>query len=49
MVSIAGIDSAATWVSASVVCPAMGIIPDHLLAPLDFSHAIPHFIALLEQ
>jgi hypothetical protein len=49
MVPTAGVDGAATWVSASIARPATGVIPDHLLAPLDFSRAIPHFIATLEQ
>ncbi|KAG1798692.1 uncharacterized protein BJ212DRAFT_1305712 [Suillus subaureus] len=49
MVPTVGVDGSATWISASVAHPATGVIPDHLLALLDFSCAIPHFIASHEQ
>ncbi|KAG1887409.1 uncharacterized protein F5891DRAFT_988454 [Suillus fuscotomentosus] len=49
MVATAGVDGSATWISASAARPAAGVIPDHLLTPLDFSRAIPRFIASLEQ
>ncbi|KAG1889563.1 hypothetical protein F4604DRAFT_1674166 [Suillus subluteus] len=49
MIPTAGVDGNATWISASVARPAASVIPDHLLAPLDFSCAIPRFITSLEQ
>ncbi|KAG1847229.1 hypothetical protein F4604DRAFT_1594649 [Suillus subluteus] len=41
MVPTAAVDGSTTWIAASVVHPASGVIADHLLAPLDFSRAIP--------
>lgn len=49
MVPTAAADSSTSWIAASVACPAAGVIADHLLVPLDFSHTIPRFIASLEQ
>lgn len=42
-------DGSTTWIAANAARPASGVIADHLLAPLDFSHAIPRFIASLQQ
>ncbi|KAG1835951.1 hypothetical protein DFJ58DRAFT_623727, partial [Suillus subalutaceus] len=44
MVPTVGPEGATTWTVASAARPATGVIPDHLLAPLDFSRAIPRFI-----
>ncbi|KAG2347096.1 hypothetical protein BDR05DRAFT_945484 [Suillus weaverae] len=49
MVPTAAADSSTTWTAASAACPAAGVITDHLLTPLDFSQAVPRFIASLEQ
>ncbi|KAG1889764.1 uncharacterized protein F5891DRAFT_987233 [Suillus fuscotomentosus] len=49
MVPSAAADGSTSWIAASVARPAAGVIADHLLAPLDFSRAIPRFIASLEQ
>ncbi|KAG1799769.1 uncharacterized protein HD556DRAFT_1305306 [Suillus plorans] len=42
-------DGSTTWIAANAARPASGVIADHLLTPLDFSHAIPRFIASLQQ
>ncbi|KAG2130731.1 hypothetical protein DEU56DRAFT_740482 [Suillus clintonianus] len=49
MVPTAAVDGTTTWTAASAARPAAGVIPDHLLAPLDFSRAVPRFIASLED
>lgn len=49
MVATAGVNGSTTWISTSAARPAAGVIPDHLLSPLNFSHAVPRFIASLEQ
>ncbi|KAG2352860.1 hypothetical protein BDR07DRAFT_1497488 [Suillus spraguei] len=49
MVPMRTSDSFTTWTPASAARPASGIIADHLLDPLDFSHAIPCFINTLEH
>ncbi|KAG2034950.1 hypothetical protein BDR03DRAFT_869042, partial [Suillus americanus] len=49
MVPTVGSEGTTAWTVASAARPAIGVIPDHLLAPLDFSRAIPHFINSLEQ
>jgi hypothetical protein len=49
MVPTTALDGSTSWIAASVARPAAGVIADHLLSPLDFSRAIPRFIASLEQ
>ncbi|KAG1781491.1 hypothetical protein EV702DRAFT_962263, partial [Suillus placidus] len=49
MVPTTALDGSTSWIAASVARPAAGVIADHLLSPLNFSRAIPRFIASLEQ
>ncbi|KAG2142405.1 hypothetical protein DEU56DRAFT_733681, partial [Suillus clintonianus] len=49
LVPTAGADGSTTWTSASASRPAAGVIADHLLSPLDFSRAVPRFIASLQE
>ncbi|KAG1761298.1 hypothetical protein EDD22DRAFT_745372, partial [Suillus occidentalis] len=42
-------DGSTVWTPAGATRPASGLIADHLLTPLDFSHAIPRYISSLEQ
>ncbi|KIK42968.1 hypothetical protein CY34DRAFT_82626 [Suillus luteus UH-Slu-Lm8-n1] len=49
MVPTTALDGSTSWIAASVAHPAAGVIADHLLSPLDFSHVIPRFITSLEH
>lgn len=49
MVPTVAADGSTVWTPAGATCPVSGLIADHLLPPLDFSHAIPRYISSLEQ
>ncbi|KAG1861005.1 hypothetical protein C8R48DRAFT_604753, partial [Suillus tomentosus] len=49
MVPTIGVDGSTVWTAASAARPSTGVITDHLLQPLDFSKAVPHYIDSLEQ
>ncbi|KAG2087592.1 hypothetical protein BD769DRAFT_1372955 [Suillus cothurnatus] len=49
LVPTAAADGTTSWLPAGATRPSSAVTADHLLAPLDFTHAIPHYIASLEQ
>ncbi|KAG2369308.1 hypothetical protein BDR07DRAFT_1477316 [Suillus spraguei] len=49
MVPTTAADGSTPWISANGAHPVVGVMADHLLTPLDFSCAVPHFIHSLSQ
>ncbi|KAG2066433.1 hypothetical protein BDR04DRAFT_1030009, partial [Suillus decipiens] len=42
-------DGSTVWVNAGGTKPSAGVIADHNLSVVDFTQAVPHMIAVLEE